>query len=238
MKKTANQNHQPMNTRIFLLLSFLFISANSQIIDSSVTKELQKNSKIDIVVLFKTQFNFDSLKSNLNSDEKSSKIFKELNLISEKSQKLIKKHLNSKYLKYKSLYSPNCIFIYKIEKEIIFEILKGLFGEISLITLNSKVKIDLGNYKNTTVKSLSKDQIEWSIKAINADKLWEKGFKGQGIIVSNADTGIKWDHPALRNSYQGNRNGSINHNYSWYDALHDHIDDPENACGYSLPYPV
>jgi serine protease AprX len=227
-----------MNTRIFLLLTFLFISSNSQIIDSSITKELQKNSKIDIVVLFKSQFNFETLKSNLNTDEKSFQIFEELNLISEKSQKEIKKYLNSNSLRFKSLYSPNCIFIYKIEKEKIFEISKGLFGEVSLISLNAKVKIDLGNYKNSTDHVPSKDQIEWSIKAINADKLWEKGFKGQGIIVSNADTGIRWDHPALRNSYQGNRNGSINHNYSWYDALHDNIDDPENACGYSLPYPV
>jgi subtilisin family serine protease len=40
--------------------------------------------------------------------------------------------------------------------------------------------------------------ITWGIKRIRADRLWEAGHKGKGVVVGHLDTGVDGSHPALR----------------------------------------
>jgi subtilisin family serine protease len=39
--------------------------------------------------------------------------------------------------------------------------------------------------------------VEWNVQRVGADRVWELGYTGQGVIVGDADTGVAWDHPAL-----------------------------------------
>ena len=49
-----------------------------------------------------------------------------------------------------------------------------------------------------------------------------QGFRGKGMVVGNADTGIEYTHPALVNSYRGSPKGHrkqhFDHDYNWFDA--------------------
>jgi subtilisin family serine protease len=60
--------------------------------------------------------------------------------------------------------------------------------------------------------------IEWNVRKVGADRVWDLGYTGQGVIVGDADTGVAWDHPALREAYLGWGDGGLDHNYHWYDA--------------------
>lgn len=63
--------------------------------------------------------------------------------------------------------------------------------------------------------------IEWNIKKVNADKVWNTfGIDGTGVVIGMIDSGITWDHPALKNKYRGynSATGAVNHNGNWYDA--------------------
>lgn len=56
---------------------------------------------------------------------------------------------------------------------------------------------------------------------VNADRVWnELGILGRGAVVASADTGVSWDHPAIRNQYRGwdASAGAADHNYNWYDG--------------------
>lgn len=81
--------------------------------------------------------------------------------------------------------------------------------------------------------------VEWGIQKINADDLWAKGFRGRGIVVANADTGVQWDHPALRNKFRGwsaaTRTATFNNH--WWDAIHSDIGGGGNPCGFSVKRP-
>jgi hypothetical protein len=80
---------------------------------------------------------------------------------------------------------------------------------------------------------ISKEQeenVEWNVQWVKAEAVWRKGFEGQGIVVGNADTGIiiyyyikgiEFDHPALVSNYRGNKNGTFNHNFNWFDGVRD-----------------
>lgn len=62
--------------------------------------------------------------------------------------------------------------------------------------------------------------VEPGVTYIKAPQVWATGFTGQGIVIGGADTGIRWDHNALKNHYRG-WNGSVaSHDYNWHDSIH------------------
>jgi subtilisin family serine protease len=67
--------------------------------------------------------------------------------------------------------------------------------------------------------------VEWNIDRIRAPLVWSTfGTRGDGIVVANIDTGVQFDHPALRAQYRGNLGGgSLDHDYNWF--------DPSRVCG-------
>ncbi len=55
---------------------------------------------------------------------------------------------------------------------------------------------------------------EPGLRAINADKMWQLGFTGEGVIVGLLDTGVDGLHPALSGNWHGN---SVPASQAWYD---------------------
>ena len=60
---------------------------------------------------------------------------------------------------------------------------------------------------------------------INAPALWELGFRGQGIVVANMDTGVDVDHPDLNAQWRGGTN-------SWFDPSGQHPATPTDTNGH------
>ncbi len=80
--------------------------------------------------------------------------------------------------------------------------------------------------------------VEWNIAKVNAPQVWAKGYTGQGRVYANADTGVQWDHPALKPHYRGWNGTTADHNYNWWDAVHYDINGGGNPCGgFSLAAP-
>ncbi|BCJ50524.1 hypothetical protein Asp14428_19990 [Actinoplanes sp. NBRC 14428] len=56
----------------------------------------------------------------------------------------------------------------------------------------------------------------WGLEAIHAPQAWAMGATGAGITVSNIDSGVQADHPALVRQYRGTKpDGTVDHNYNW-----------------------
>ena len=68
--------------------------------------------------------------------------------------------------------------------------------------------------------------IEWNVTKVKAPRVWALGFKGQGRVVAGADTGVQWDHPALKGHYRGWNGTTANHDYNWHDATAAHSPTP------------
>ena len=78
------------------------------------------------------------------------------------------------------------------------------------------------------------DALPYGLVYARAPEVWEMGFRGQGIVVASQDTGVQWDHPALKASYRG-WNAAQNfayHVYNWYDAwgADSCTSDPQIPC--------
>jgi subtilisin family serine protease len=69
---------------------------------------------------------------------------------------------------------------------------------------------------------------------VNAPSVWATGFTGQGIVIADLDTGIRWTHAALKGHYRGWNGTTADHNYNWHDAIHAAAGNP---CGNDTPFP-
>ncbi|MCC6455318.1 MAG: S8 family serine peptidase [Caldilineaceae bacterium] len=61
--------------------------------------------------------------------------------------------------------------------------------------------------------------VPYGIAATRAPEVWEQGYRGQGITVASQDTGVEWDHPALRPHYRGVNGETVDHTYNWLDGV-------------------
>src|SRR5699024_3840844 len=78
------------------------------------------------------------------------------------------------------------------------------------------------------------DDIEWNVNQVNAPDAWALGVDGSGTVVASLDTGVQWDHPALKEQYRGYdaETGVVEHEYSFYDATSDNYDEPADDNGH------
>jgi subtilisin family serine protease len=73
------------------------------------------------------------------------------------------------------------------------------------------------------------DAVEWNIDRINAPKTWsELGVRGEGVVVASIDSGVQFDHPAVKAKYRGLKSdGSYDNAYNWF--------DPAKVCTGTAP---
>ncbi|HLE15841.1 MAG TPA: S8 family serine peptidase [Anaerolineales bacterium] len=68
-------------------------------------------------------------------------------------------------------------------------------------------------------------QPEPNLSQINAPALWQLGYRGQGIVMANLDSGVYLVHPDLVSQWRGGTN-------SWFDPNGQHPDEPFDASGH------
>ncbi len=74
--------------------------------------------------------------------------------------------------------------------------------------------------------------LPYGLTYTRAPEVWALGFRGQGIVVASQDTGVQWDHPALKARYRGwdAQQSQASHVDNWFDAWGaDSVFDPCNG---------
>jgi subtilisin family serine protease len=74
--------------------------------------------------------------------------------------------------------------------------------------------------------------LPYGLTYTNADEVWALGFRGAGVVIASQDTGVRWDHPALRRAYRGfdAQAQTANHVYNWFDAFGRNSQDTQRGC--------
>lgn len=96
-----------------------------------------------------------------------------------------------------------------------------------VLEIAPEMKIDQPEPPVATVAAPEVDYT-WGIEKIGANLVWSAyGKKGEGTVIGLVDTGVQWDHPALKGSYRGWNGSAADHDYNWW--------DPAALCGGGAP---
>ncbi|MBO1911821.1 S8 family serine peptidase, partial [Microvirga sp. 3-52] len=95
------------------------------------------------------------------------------------------------------------------------------FDEVEKILKNEKrqlvTEINPKTLENNTTEV---SNVEWNIERVKAPEVWDMDIDGTGVVVASIDTGVEWDHPALKEKYRGynTETNEVNHDFNWFDA--------------------
>ena len=89
-------------------------------------------------------------------------------------------------------------------------------ADVARVEMNPKVA---GLLEAPQAPALQTTGPVWGIAQINAPQAWQLGYRGAGVVVGSADTGVEWTHPAIQSRYRGWNGSTADHNYNWYDPV-------------------
>lgn len=76
----------------------------------------------------------------------------------------------------------------------------------------------------------------WGVQRVRAPEVWALGYRGQGIVIANLDTGVYWAHTWLKPNYRGWNGTTAVHDYHWFDAAPEAgqlpADEPTDLTGH------
>ncbi|MGY0693223.1 S8 family serine peptidase [Virgibacillus sp. FSP13] len=215
--------------------------------------EFKKDDKVTFLVKFKEkadtkkvaeQAKKDASKANITAQKteliQRSAVVSELKSTSLETQRNVTNYLekeaeSGKVEKIKSYYIVNGMAV-TATKEVAQKI--ATYNEVEKILPNETRQL----FTNTTKEAktskakdakTSESDVEWSVERVGAPQVWEMGIDGTGTVVASIDTGVQWDHPALKEKYRGydTATGEVDHDFNWFDATVDEA-EPYDDIGH------
>ena len=221
-----------MRKYLFLLLSLLLchfgFAQNHNVIEPELQEVLNQkgNEMISVNIILKSEININNLRSNVKNieDVKAHRqaIVSELKSFSEESQKdilsILKAGEASGDIKdIKTHWLSNMISC-NASKDYIY--LLSEHSDIKILGYN-KTQFLLWDEKVKETEPLR--GIAPHVKHVNADKAWDLGLTGEGVLVGVIDTGVNF-HKDIANSLWDGGEEYPNHGYNTFENSHNVTD--------------
>ncbi|MGN7329102.1 S8 family serine peptidase [Bacillus pumilus] len=207
-------------------------------ISSRLMKQFQQDDQVTFLIKMKEQTNTQKVAKEAVSKAKKQKltaaktqytkrsaVVSELRATSEETQQALLTYLQKEKKKKQvkeihSYYIVNGLAVTGT-KEVMEKV--AAFPEVDQVLPNETRQIhrpvDLKTKQKKQMKAV--DGVEWNISQIHAPDAWALGYDGTGTVVASIDTGVEWEHPALKEKYRGFDPAHPNeptHEFNWYDA--------------------
>lgn len=196
-------------------------------VDPQLEAALAAQGEVNLVAHFRGEPDLSGAYT-MSWDDRGDFVVKALRENAERSQGRVTVFLKARGIPFQSSFADNALYIPRAGKGLLQELLA--FPEAARFELEPVYSIpDLLPEEGDA----SLQAVEWGVGKINADDVWALGYKGQGLVVANIDTGVRYTHAALRNQYRGNNgNGTFTHSYSWYDPTGTYPSAPGDNNGH------
>ena len=224
------------------LLIFTAINLTAQSWQNKIDHRLDQYEnttiKFEFLIQFVEQANLSQSIFIKDKTAKGTFVMQQLQSTAKKTQAEVIDILECKGVPYQNFWVSNVIWVYS-DYELVTTLAQR--SDVKKISENSSYKMLEPINPEVITENLNKSlEIPWGILQVNANKVWKRGYKGEGVVIGGQDTGYEWEHESLKESYRGWDGTSVNHNYSWHDAIHDYSpnhDTQANPCGLDSDVP-
>ena len=117
---------------------------------------------------------------------------------------------------YESFWVANVVYV-KAAPSVIERIAR--LPEVLKIEKNKTHQLD--PIIETQAAEPQEEELLWHLSMVKADQVWNLGFDGTGAVVGLIDSGVQWDHPALKNAWRGynEETGETTSAGNWLDTV-------------------
>ena len=201
-------------------------------ISASAWTSAQGGQLVDVIVLLHQQADLYGVSRLVDRQSRNAYVFNTLFEHAETNQIAIRAWLVKSGVAYRSYYIVNALQMLA-DADLMVALAKR--NDVKRVMTNPKVTlaVEYDPRSQTTDIQQANNVIEWGVQRIRAPQVWDLGFRGEGVVVAGQDTGYDWDHPALINSYRGWDGVTVDHDYTWHDAIHS----GGGTCGVDSPVP-
>ena len=203
-------------------------AAGSAKIEARVLRDSVDGQRAPIIIVLDDQADLRQAPRMRDASARGWYVYRTLVDLADRTQGPIAALLRQRGVAFRRLWAVNAILA-EADRALISEL--SARPEVRVIESNAEqrgIEPDAIANVSPTPTILPITAVEWGVQSVNAPAVWALGHYGEGIVIANADTGIQWDHPALKTHYRGFSGGPVSHDYNWFDSIHGVSGNP---CG-------
>lgn len=217
-------------------LALMTVSGFGQVrIDPPLAEEMSRrgdDEHIDVVVLMKAQYDRTQLNGRAaffpTRKDRKSFVINELKSFAEASQADLR-HTLAEMENYGLVMSVHCLWsanalYYSATKTALLNLSERT--DIAIVSLNTQYRWIPETEMPKDVSTLR--EITPNITQVNAERAWELGFTGQGVVIAVIDSGVNYNHLDLADHLWDGGEAFPHHGY---DVVNDD-DDPMDDLGH------
>jgi subtilisin family serine protease len=210
------------------------VGSHSPRIDAYALGQMAAAGTANIFVKMSTDADLSSAENISDRTERLEFVYSVLTSQSTASQRAITRFLDRRGVRYQSFWINNSIYIYDADAALANALAQR--SDVAYVRGDHEVPLEEPVFSEESASRLN--AVEWNVQMINADDVWAQGITGEGVVVANIDTGVRYTHEALVNQYRGNNgDGTFSHDYNWWDpnmalaAPADNVDHGTHTMG-------
>jgi subtilisin family serine protease len=219
-------------------------NSNDVKISTTVLQATENGQETSFIIYMDAQADLSAAARIKDEDARGWFVYNTLKQQAERTQAPLRAQLDAAGVAYQSYWGVNMILV-NGDRALVESAASR--ADVKAIEANAVVDgLDGEEGPESTDEGNEVAAIETGLNNVKAPSLWSFGFTGQGMVVANQDTGMRWAHASLRTHYRGWISGTTaDHNYNWHDSIHARITNsdggtsspPTNSCGYNIVAP-
>lgn len=202
-------------------------------VDASVLSKAS-TGETEFLIYMDKQADLSGAEALLSKEAKGEYVYRQLTEIAQATQPVVRQTLQSFGTEFRSFWVTNAIWAkgnlavvqaLALRPEVGYIYASG-GGSLRLPQQQQSAAVAAGDTNSLLTADPSPEP---GLLKVNADDVWAMGIQGRGVVVAGSDTGVAWQHAALKKQYRGwnEATQTANHSYNWHDAIHN----PNTPCG-------
>jgi serine protease AprX len=215
----ASYNHD--NSPLLGEMNRLFLQNSASKISPQVLSDTADGKSTSVIILLADQADVSAAYDMKDQDARGWFVYNTLTQHAARSQLGLQQYLKSKGIDYQSFWVANML-VATADHSVVEQLAER--SDVASVDSNRPARWiedpTITNFGLAPNKANASDTAEWGVLNVNAPAVWALGFTGQGMVVANEDTGMRWSHNALKPKYRGWNGTTADHNFNWHDSIH------------------